>query len=72
MDGESRRPLGNPRARVPRLPCLPMAGSVHDTYTKAVFSRRENANGLFKAVLPAGLLAALDLSSTEYRRGSWG
>ena len=48
-----------------------MAGSVHDTYTKAVFSRRENANGLFKAVLPAGLLAALDLSSTEYRRGSY-
>lgn len=48
-----------------------MAGSVHDTYTKAVFSRRENANGLFKAVLPPALLASLDLSSTEYCAGSY-
>ncbi len=48
-----------------------MPGNVHDTYVKAVFSRRENAVGLLQATLPPALLAALDLSSIEHRPGTY-
>ena len=45
--------------------------NVHDTFVKAVFSRRENAVGLLEAALPPAVFAALDLETLEHRPGSF-
>lgn len=58
-------------ADTPEEPRRSTAANVHDTFVKAVFSRRENAVGLLEAALPPAVFAALDLETLEHRPGSF-
>jgi hypothetical protein len=51
--------------------CTRMVHQPHDALAKAAFSREENAAGLLRAVLPAALLARLDLTTLRLLQGSY-
>lgn len=48
-----------------------MTRQPHDALVKAALSRRENAAGALRAVLPPALLAELDLASLRLVQGSF-